>query len=61
MKLPVTGGAGYVGSVVAPRLLETDHEMTALDDSRGHEACDRSDDRHSGEHVRHGSPEFQAY
>ncbi|MEW9526961.1 UDP-glucose 4-epimerase GalE [Microbispora sp. NPDC049125] len=37
MKLLVTGGAGYVGSVVAARLLEEGHEVTVLDDlSTGH-------------------------
>ncbi len=33
----VTGGAGYVGSVVAARLLESGHRVTVLDDlSTGH-------------------------
>lgn len=37
MKLLVTGGAGYVGSAVAARLLDTGHEVTVLDDlSTGH-------------------------
>ncbi len=37
MKLLLTGGAGYVGSVVARQLLEAGHELTVLDDlSRGH-------------------------
>ena len=37
MKLLVTGGAGYVGSVCAARLLEHGHEVTVLDDlSTGH-------------------------
>ena len=31
MKLLVTGGAGYVGSVVTARLLEAGHEVTVLD------------------------------
>ena len=38
MKLLVTGGAGYIGSVVAARLLESGHEVVVLDDcSTGHE------------------------
>ena len=37
MRLVVTGGAGYVGSVVATVLLERGHEVTVLDDlSTGH-------------------------
>ncbi|CCH29057.1 UDP-glucose 4-epimerase GalE [Actinosynnema sp. NPDC047251] len=37
MKLLVTGGAGYVGSVCAARLVETGHEVVVLDDlSTGH-------------------------
>ncbi|GAA4193908.1 UDP-glucose 4-epimerase GalE [Microbispora amethystogenes] len=37
MRLLVTGGAGYIGSVVAARLLERGHEVTVLDDlSTGH-------------------------
>lgn len=37
MKLLVTGGAGYVGSVCATRLVETGHEVVVLDDlSTGH-------------------------
>ncbi|HVV19796.1 MAG TPA: UDP-glucose 4-epimerase GalE [Pseudonocardiaceae bacterium] len=37
MKLLVTGGAGYVGSVCAARLLEAGHEVTVVDDlSTGH-------------------------
>jgi UDP-glucose 4-epimerase len=37
MRLLVTGGAGYVGSVVATVLLERGHEVTVLDDlSTGH-------------------------
>jgi UDP-glucose 4-epimerase len=32
MRLLVTGGAGYIGSVVAAQLLETGHEVVVLDD-----------------------------
>ncbi|MED7955498.1 NAD-dependent epimerase/dehydratase family protein, partial [Streptomyces sp. BE20] len=31
-KYLVTGGAGYVGSVVAAHLLEAGHQVTVLDD-----------------------------
>jgi len=37
LKLLVTGGAGYVGSVVAAQLLDAGHETVVLDDlSKGH-------------------------
>jgi UDP-glucose 4-epimerase len=37
MRALVTGGAGYVGSVVAAQLLDAGHEVVVLDDlSRGH-------------------------
>ncbi|HEX2902192.1 MAG TPA: UDP-glucose 4-epimerase GalE [Jatrophihabitans sp.] len=37
MRLVVTGGAGYVGSVVAAQLLAAGHDVTVLDDlSTGH-------------------------
>jgi UDP-glucose 4-epimerase len=40
MHVLVTGGAGYIGSVVAERLLEEGHRTTVLDDlSRGHRAA----------------------
>lgn len=38
MKLLVTGGAGYIGSVVASQLVEAGHETKVLDNlSKGHE------------------------
>jgi UDP-glucose 4-epimerase len=37
MKLLVTGGAGYIGSIVAAQLVEAGHDVAVLDDlSRGH-------------------------
>lgn len=37
MRLLVTGGAGYIGSVVAARMIEEGHDVTVLDDlSKGH-------------------------
>ena len=40
MKLCVTGGAGYIGSVVAQELVEGGHEVTVLDNlSTGHRAA----------------------
>ncbi|HZR48907.1 MAG TPA: UDP-glucose 4-epimerase GalE [Streptosporangiaceae bacterium] len=37
MRLLVTGGAGYIGSVVAAQLIDAGHEVTVLDDlSTGH-------------------------
>jgi UDP-glucose 4-epimerase len=40
MKLLVTGGAGYVGSIVARHLLQGGHEVVVLDNlSRGHRAA----------------------
>jgi UDP-glucose 4-epimerase len=39
VKLLVTGGAGYIGSVVTALLLDAGHDVTVLDDlSTGHEA-----------------------
>jgi UDP-glucose 4-epimerase len=38
VRLLVTGGAGYIGSVVALRLLQAGHDVTVLDDvSTGHD------------------------
>ena len=31
MKILVTGGAGYIGSIMVPRLLEAGHEITVVD------------------------------
>ncbi len=40
VKLLVTGGAGYIGSIVASRLIAGGHEVTVLDDlSRGHRSA----------------------
>ena len=40
MKLLVTGGAGYIGSIVAQQLLDAGHEVLVLDDlSRGHRSA----------------------
>ena len=40
MKLLVTGGAGYIGSIVAHHLLQRGHDVTVLDDlERGHRAA----------------------
>ena len=40
MRLLVTGGAGYIGSIVARQLLSAGHEVVVLDDlSRGHRAA----------------------
>jgi UDP-glucose 4-epimerase len=40
MKLLVTGGAGYIGSIVARQLLEGGHQVTILDNlERGHRAA----------------------
>ena len=37
MRVLVTGGAGYVGSVSVERLIEADHEVVVLDDlTTGH-------------------------
>jgi UDP-glucose 4-epimerase len=37
MKLLVTGGAGYIGSIVAQQLLDAGHDVTVLDNlERGH-------------------------
>jgi UDP-glucose 4-epimerase len=39
MRILVTGGAGYIGSVVTEQLVETNHHVVVLDDlSKGHAA-----------------------
>ncbi len=43
MRILVTGGAGYVGSVSVERLVETGHEVVVLDNlSTGHRSADLS-------------------
>ena len=40
MKLLVTGGAGYIGSIVAQQLIEAGHQVVVLDSlARGHRAA----------------------
>jgi len=40
MRILVTGGAGYIGSVSVERFLDAGHEVTVLDDlSTGHRAA----------------------
>jgi UDP-glucose 4-epimerase len=47
MKLLVTGGAGYIGSIVATQLLDAGHEVAVLDDlSRGHASAIPTGARH---------------
>src|SRR5262245_20233332 len=37
MRILVTGGAGYIGSVITAQLLEQEHEVSVLDNlSKGH-------------------------
>jgi len=46
MKLLVTGGAGYIGSIVAQQLLDAGHEVVVLDNlSRGHREAVPADAR----------------
>jgi UDP-glucose 4-epimerase len=49
MRLLVTGGAGYIGSVVSAMLVDAGHDVTILDDlSRGHRSAlpDRAEHVH---------------
>jgi UDP-glucose 4-epimerase len=49
MRALVTGGAGYIGSVVASQLLDAGHEVVVLDDlSRGHAAAVPAGAEHVG-------------
>ncbi len=46
MKLLVTGGAGYIGSVVSRQLLQAGHEVVVLDNlERGHRVAVAADAR----------------
>lgn len=46
MKLLITGGAGYIGSIVAAHLLKAGHEVVVLDNlERGHRAAVPDDAR----------------
>jgi UDP-glucose 4-epimerase len=48
MRAVVTGGAGYIGSVVARQLLDAGHEVVVVDDlSRGHAAAVASGAAHA--------------
>ncbi|MCY9785342.1 UDP-glucose 4-epimerase GalE [Nocardiopsis sp. EMB25] len=51
MRVLVTGGAGYIGSVVTARLVDAGHRVTVLDDlSTGH-----ADAVHPGAHLVRGT------
>lgn len=62
MRVLVTGGAGYIGSVVAAHLVAGGHDVTVLDDlSTGHAdavppgaALARADVRQAGDLLAHG-------
>lgn len=56
MNVLVTGGAGYIGSVVVARLLEAGHEVTVIDDlSTGHRDAVPDDARFVLGKVQHVS------
>jgi UDP-glucose 4-epimerase len=59
MRVLVTGGAGYIGSVVADELLEAGHDVVVLDNlSRGHrQAVPKNADLVVGELAERGSLE----
>ena len=46
MRVLVTGGAGYIGSVVTEKLIEDGHEVVVYDNlSKGHRAAVHPDAR----------------
>ncbi|WP_433329099.1 UDP-glucose 4-epimerase GalE [Spirillospora sp. CA-294931] len=61
MKLLVTGGAGYIGSVVSAQLVEAGHEVVVLDDlSTGHEDAVAEGARLVSGTLRERAPEVLA-
>ena len=54
MRVLVTGGAGYIGSVVAEELVKDGHEVTVYDDlSKGHRAA--ASDRRAVSRMSHST------
>ena len=61
MKLLVTGGAGYIGSVCAARLIEAGHRVTVLDDlSTGHRNAVHPDAHFIGARVHDAGDHLDA-